>query len=345
MPELVELARRGQPWEIPPAEPGASPRLPGLAALAPECLVPLLAGDGRLVGVLSLGSRLSEEPYSGEDKRLLASIASQAGVALDNIRLAERMVERMDAERRSAQEMDIARQVQRKLLPQRLPPLDTLEYAAGCVQARAVGGDYYDVLDLGPGRVGLVLADISGKGMSGALLMASLQANVRSRSALALDDLSGLLQAVNEVLFESTEPQHYATLFFATYDDRDRTLRWVNCGHNPPIVLRDGGGADRLRASATVLGAFSEWRCQVSETSLAPGDVLLLYTDGVTEAGDGEEFGESRLLDALTRHRDRPAASLLDAVLSDVRAFSRGEQSDDLTLLVACALPASRSGS
>jgi sigma-B regulation protein RsbU (phosphoserine phosphatase) len=338
LPELAELARRGHPWEVPPSNGNEAS---GLSALRPECLVPLLGRDGRLVGLLSLGSRLSEEPYSGEDKRLLASIAGQAGVALDNIRLAERMAERLEAERRGAQEMEIARQVQRKLLPQRCPPLETLEYAAGCAQARAVGGDYYDFLDLGAGRVGLVLADISGKGMSGALLMASLQANVRSRSALALHDLSGLLRSVNDVLLESTEPQHYASLFFATYDDADRTLRYVNCGHNPPLVLRRQGPAERLVASARVLGALPDWRGGVVETRLVPGDVLLLYTDGVTEArgGDDEEFGEARLLHALERHREWPASALLARILDEVREFSRGDQADDLTLLVARALP------
>jgi sigma-B regulation protein RsbU (phosphoserine phosphatase) len=333
MPELEQLAGRGHPWEVTPST------APGLAALRPECLVPLLGGAGRLVGVISLGERLSEEPYSGEDKRLLAAIASQAGVALENILLAERMAERLDAERRATQELEIARQVQSRLFPARVPPLATLEYVAGCVQARAVGGDYYDFLDLGEGRVGFVLADISGKGISGALLMAGLQANVRSRSAVALHDLSGMLRSVNDDLLESTEPQHYASLFLGTYDDRNRTLRFVNCGHNPPLILREDGSEERLVASAMVLGAFEDWTCRVMETTLAPSDVLLLYTDGITESTgvNEEEFGEARLLDSLRRHRDRPVTALLAAVLNDVRAFSRGPQVDDLTLVVARA--------
>ena len=162
-------------------------------------------------------------------------------MALENIALAEKMAERLEAERHAAQEMDIARQVQSKLLPQKMPPLATLEYAGDCLQARAVGGDYYDFLDLGPGRVGFVLADIAGKGISAALLMANLQANLRSQYATALDNLPQLLQSVNRLFYESTEPNNYATLFFATYDDATRRLTYVNCGHNPPVLLRRDG--------------------------------------------------------------------------------------------------------
>ncbi|HXG68096.1 MAG TPA: SpoIIE family protein phosphatase, partial [Blastocatellia bacterium] len=213
-PAMAALAHSAEIWEVPPAENGNA-AVPELAALEPECLVPILGREGRLSGVVALGARLSEEHYSGEDKRLLASAASQVGVALENIRLAEEMADRLEAERRAAREMEIARKVQTRLFPQRMPALETLEYTGGCIQARAVGGDYYDFLDLGPGRMALVLADISGKGISAALLMANLQANLRSHYALALSDVSALLTTVNRLFYESTSPEHYATLFFA----------------------------------------------------------------------------------------------------------------------------------
>src|SRR6201999_1822039 len=149
--------------------------------LRAECLVPIRgANAGTLQGLAALGARLSDEPYATGDKRLLASVASQAGIAMRSISLAERMAESMEAERRSEQEMQIARQVQSRLLPQQAPLLATLDCAGKCIQTRAVGGDYYDFLDFGSGRLGLVLADISGKGISAALLMANLQANLRS---------------------------------------------------------------------------------------------------------------------------------------------------------------------
>jgi len=337
VPLLAELARRGAPWDV------SASVIDGLAAdrvLAPmraECLVPLLGRGGQLTGLLVLGPRLSEEPYSREDKRLLAWVAAQAAVALENVRLAEAMVERMEAERRAAQEIEIARQVQARLFPQKRPPLKTLEYAGGCLQARQVGGDYYDFLDLGPGRLGLVLADIAGKGISGALLMANLQANLRSQYAVALDDLPRLLQSVNRLFYENTADNSYATLFFGDYDDRTRRLRYANCGHLPPLLLRADGSVARLEATSTVLGLFETWSCSVEETFLAAGDSLVLYTDGVTEAAraDGEEFGEERLIQTVCAHRSLPVADLLTAIVSAVREFSGPEQADDITLVVA----------
>jgi sigma-B regulation protein RsbU (phosphoserine phosphatase) len=334
-PLLTNLAQRAQPYELPPGEEDTAPfsSLP----VQPECLVPILGREVRLLGLLVLGQKRSEEPYSREDKQLLASAASQAGVALENIGLAEKMVERLEVENRAKQEMEIARQVQSKLLPQKMPTLRTLEYAGKCIQARAVGGDYYDFLDLGPGRVGFVLADIAGKGISAALLMANLQANLRSQYAVALQNLPQLLQSVNHLFYESTEPNNYATLFFARYDDATRRLCYINCGHNPPVLLRGHGKIERLAGTATVLGLFESWECCVSEAQLAPGDLLVIFTDGITEAIDAhnDEFGEARLLEVLRANSDREPSSLLACVVNAVQQFSAGEQSDDLTLVVA----------
>ncbi len=213
-----------------------------LAPLDPECVVPILLRDRRLGGLLVLGRRLSDEPYSGEDLRLLASVAGQAGTALENMALAEDIARRVESERRAAREMEIARDVQARLLPDRPPRLDTLDCAARCVQARAVGGDCYDFLDLGAGRVGFVVADVSGKGIHAALLMANLQAHLRSQSGIAPGDPVRVLEEVNRLLFRSTATQHYATLFLGIYEDAARRLRYVNCGHNPPLLLRHEGG-------------------------------------------------------------------------------------------------------
>jgi serine phosphatase RsbU (regulator of sigma subunit) len=309
-----------------------------LAPLDPECLVPIRGASGAsLQGVAVLGPRLSEEPYSAGDKRLLASVASQAGVAMRSITLAEKMAEQMEAERRAEQEMQIARQVQSRLLPQQAPSLRTLDCCGRCIQTRAVGGDYYDFLDFGSGRLGLVLADISGKGMSAALLMANLQANLRGQYALALEDVPRLLRSVNHLFYRNTETSHYATMFFAIYDDRTRRLRYVNCGHNPPILMRANGNTERLTATATVLGLFEEWDCEVAECELASGDVLVIYTDGISEAGpnEGEEFGDDRLIVTTRKHELQSAAEILDKILSDVQQVSRGRQADDMTLIVA----------
>src|ERR1035437_6348414 len=331
---IAELADRSDPLELLPEIMHGTQ----LEPLHPECLVPIRgSSEGQLQGVAVLGPRLSEEPYSTSDKRLLASVASQAGIAMRSITLAEKMAATMEAERRSAQEMQIARQVQSRLLPQEAPSLPTLECAGKCIQTRAVGGDYYDFLDLGSGRIGLVLADISGKGMSAALLMANLQANLRGQYALALEDIPRLMRSVNRLFYKNTENNHYATTFFAVYDDETRRLRYVNCGHNPPFLARANGSVERLAATATVLGLFEEWDCSVVELELAAGDVLVIYTDGISEASPNEEdeFGEERLIEAARNGREQSADEVLEAILSQVQEFSQGEQADDMTLIVA----------
>jgi serine phosphatase RsbU (regulator of sigma subunit) len=290
-----------------------------------------------LLGLFVLGPRLSDEPYSGEDKMLLRSVASQAGVTLENLNLAEDIAERLQAERAVSQEMEIARQVQRKLFPQRLPHLKTLEYAGGCNQARAVGGDYYDFVELGAARVGMVLADVAGKGMSAALLMANLQASIRSPYSVASENLPQILESVNRLFYENSEPNRYTTLFAGSYDDAAPSLRYVNCGHNPPLVLRQDGGVETLSATATVLGLFEQWQCSINEVQFQPGDLLVLYSDGVTEAYNDreEEFGEARLIQVLEAGRNLEISALLTKVLEEVNQFSAGKQSDDVTAIVA----------
>jgi phosphoserine phosphatase RsbU/P len=247
------------------------------------------------------------------------------------------MAEKLESERRAAQELEIAKQVQARLFPQTLPSLSTLEYAGICIQARQVGGDYYDFLDLGRERLGLVIGDIAGKGIAAALLMANLQANLRSQCAIALDQPQHFLRSVNQLFFENTADSAYATLFFAEYDDRAGRLRYANCGHLCALLLRSDNTLERLDSTATVLGLFKDWDCSIGERRLFPGDTLALYTDGITEAFNPaeEDFGEHRLIAALRRHRELPSQSLLASIVDEVRQFSPHEQHDDITLIVA----------
>jgi len=242
--------------------------------------------------------------------------------------------------------MEIAKDVQTRLLPQTAPELQTLDCAGRCLQARRVGGDYYDFLELGRDQAGLVLADVSGKGVHAALLMANLQAHLRSLSGLSRGasgrmtplDLVKTLQQVNRVVWKSTAAQHYATLFFGLYDDSTRRLIYVNCGHNPPMLLRADGGVDRLEPTATVIGLFERWECVAREVQIDPGDLLAIFSDGVTEAMRGEEeFGEPRFLEELRRTSRLPLDQVVTDVFNAVQQFSAGDQSDDLTLVVARA--------
>ncbi len=255
-----------------------------------------------------------------------------------------------EAERRAAHELELARQAQARLFPQTLPPLKTLDYAGTCLQARQVGGDYYDFLELGRECLGLVTADISGKGTPAALLMANLQAHLHNLCAtywnrpftpFALEQPERFLRTVNRLLYENTAEDAYATLFFAEYDDSTRRLRYANCGHLAALLLRNDDSIVRLDATCTVLGLFKEWNCGVGQHHLLPGDTLALYTDGVTESFNdrGEEFGEHRLIEALRRCRKLTSRCVVDSVAEDVQRFSPREQHDDITLVVAQCRP------
>jgi serine phosphatase RsbU (regulator of sigma subunit)/predicted enzyme related to lactoylglutathione lyase len=246
--------------------------------------------------------------------------------------------EKLEAERRTAHELEIAKQVQARLFPQTMPQLQTLDYSGACIQAREVGGDYYDFLSLGRERIGLIIGDTCGKGIGAALLMANLQANLRSQSAIAMEQPQRFLRSVNQLFYENTTDSAYATLFFAEYNDVNKTLRYVNCGHYSPLLLRRDNTLERLDSTSTVLGLFKEWDCATDERQLAPGDTLALYTDGITESFDhqGQEFGEQRLIEALVRNREQSSSKqYVSAIIDEVRRFSREEQHDDITLILA----------
>jgi len=250
--------------------------------------------------------------------------------------------EKLATERRTARDLEIARQVQARLFPQRMPQVRTLEYAGACIQARHVGGDYYDFLDLGRGRLGLIIADIAGKGIAAALLMANLQANLRSQCASASDQPQQFLRLINQLFYENTADSDYATFFFAEYYDKTRRLRYANCGHLSPLILRRDNSIQPLESNATVLGLFEDWNCSIEEQQLFSGDTLALYTDGITESSTdaGEEFGEQRLREVLRQHRGLRSQTLLESVFEEVRRFNPSEQQDDITLIVANSLEA-----
>jgi len=251
------------------------------------------------------------------------------------------LAQRQETERRAAQEIEIAKQVQARLFPQIHPQAKTLEYAGLCLQARQVGGDYFDFLDLGQQRLGLVIGDVSGKGIAAALLMANLQANLRSQCVLALTHPELFLRSVNRHFYENTVDSAYASLFFAEYDDASRRLRYANCGHLSGLILRRDNACWRLNSTGTLLGLFPDWDCKFAEFELAPGDLLTLYTDGVTEALNdrGEEFGEENLIQRLRDYRDQSCQAAVEGITNEVRGLSPTDQQDDITLILAKCRP------
>ncbi len=233
-------------------------------------------------------------------------------------------------------EVEIAREVQRELLPRSVPHIAGLELAGVCLPAIGVGGDYYDYLPLAEGRVGLVIADVSGKGIPAALLMAGLQASVRS---LALPGMPpcDVCRRLNEMLHQSTSASRYATLFFALYDPQDRSLCYSNAGHFPPIHIGAHGSA-RLSQGGLPIGLMPGSLYGEGRRELGIGDVLALYTDGVIEQpnGAGEEFGEARLVEILNRERGTPLADIVAIVVDEIQRWSGGgTPHDDITLVLA----------
>ena len=253
----------------------------------------------------------------------------------DNERVLAAIRKQADSERRRQSEIEIAANVQQQLFPRATQELPTIDYAGHCVAARGVGGDYYDFLDLGEGSLGFVLADVSGKGVPAALLMANLQACFRTQAAAGVRRPAGLLEAVHKHFYSSTGSDRFATLFFGSYDDRTRRMRYVNCGHCAPLLLRANGELTRLEPTATMLGAFEEWECVEEEVSLGAGDTLLLYSDGVTEAPDsaGDDFGEDRLIRQLRETSGTSAENVTREIVNSVSAFSGASRMDDITVV------------
>jgi len=254
-----------------------------------------------------------------DNARLLETVRKQTAEA----------AERLEVQRSIKSEMEIARHVQQKLFPHESRRLATLDFAGRCQAAREVSGDYYDFFDTGEDGLGFVLADVSGKGVAAALLMANLQASFRSQPREALRHPADALRTVNTLFYESTPPEHFATLFFGHYDDRTRRLSYANCGHLPPLVVRADGSIERLMPTATVIGVFKQWITETRTVDLHPGDTLVLFSDGITEAGidRGVEFGEDGLLSLVRKARGQSAAVLVDRIIDAVA----GDRHDDAT--------------
>jgi sigma-B regulation protein RsbU (phosphoserine phosphatase) len=311
-----------------------------LKQLDVQLLLPLTGRDD-LIGVMALGPKRSEEPYSKTDLQLLQSVAAQTGLAIENSRLFSSLAEEAVRRERFNRELEIAREVQERLFPQCYPSIPGLDCAGHCRPAQGVGGDYYDFIALPEGRLGLAVGDVSGKGISAALLMAGLRASLRGQTLGGPADLAALMRNVNSLLYESSTDNRYATFFYAQYDPRNRTLAFVNAGHNPPVVLR-GDEILRLEADGPVVGLLPRAEYGQSSLVLAPGDILLAYTDGISEAMTMEdaEWGEDRMISAARNCRALPAAQMIEELISAADAFAAGApQHDDMTLVIMKLLP------
>lgn len=339
-------AAPGRPWvEGPPqAEPdedgdplGRDPleaRGAGERPAAWELLIPLRSSQ-RMSGCIALAAKLSEEPYGAEDRELLVTVAHQAALALENSDLLA--VARREAQ--FAREVEIARDVQRNLFPRELPQIAGWEVAAICRPARAVAGDYYDVLVAADGALGVALGDVSGKGVGASLLSAGLHAMIRSRLPGEGCDLARLLADLNTHLLGSSAAEMFATIVVARIDPRAGRVTYVNAGHPPPLLVT-GAGTRWLDQGGPLAGVVPDARYVTGELRMQPGDLFVIYSDGVTEAerssGPARElFGDRRLLEALVEVRDGSADGALEAVLRAVdRWAGPGDPADDISVIV-----------
>ncbi len=315
-----------------------------LTELSTELLLPLSTRD-KLLGFISLGPKLSDEPYSRTDLRLLKSVAAQTGLALENADLISAIADEVAQRERLNREVEIAREVQERLFPQTLPPIAGIAYAGACRSALGVGGDYYDFLALPAGKLGIAIGDVSGKGIAAALMMASLQASLRSEATRASDNLSAMMGSVNRLVYEASSSNRYATFFYGQYDPLSRQLTYVNAGHNPPMLFHSCNGechASRLEACGTVVGLLEDALYQQATLAIAPGDVLIAFTDGINEAMNAaeDEWGEERLIQTVKSCLGLPPAEIIACIMRNADTFVAGaKQNDDMTLIVLCAQP------
>lgn len=285
---------------------------------------------GRLIGILNLFNKIDGE-ITSEDARLAAIIASQCGQVIENARLyaEEQKLHQLQDDLRNATT------IQRLLLPLSAPQIEGADIAGVSHPARDVGGDYFDYIDLGNGRWGIAVGDVSGKGMPAALLMANLQATMRG-SAFNTSTVSECVTAVNKLLLGSTDAKTFVTLFYAIYDSVNHTLTYCNAGHNPPYLVDAGGQIKTLEVGGPLAAAFS-WSNYGEETvAMGPGYRLVIYTDGVTEAADKteEQFGEERLVELIKTWRDTPSKAFIEQVVNEVLNFQKDlPVADDITLV------------
>ncbi len=316
-----------------------------LATLQSELLLPLAVRD-KLLGFISLGPKRSEEPYTGSDVRLLKSVAAQTGLALENANLVRTVADEVAQRERMNREVEIAREVQERLFPQKLPIVAGLDYAGHCRPALGVGGDYYDFLALPKGHLGIAIGDVSGKGIAAALMMASLQASLRSEATRAPENLASAVSNINRLVYEASASNRYATFFYGQYDPAEGRFDYVNAGHNPPMLFHEAGEngtVTRLEPGGTVVGLLESAHYQQGSVRLVPGDVLIAFTDGISEAMnlDDEEWGEDRLIDAIRECRRSSAQQLLECIFDAATRFAgTAPQHDDMTLVVVRAFSA-----
>lgn len=299
--------------------------------------VPLQTND-RVIGLVNVDSRSFARPFTPDDLDLLTVLANVAAIRIENQRLA--VVEQQ--KQLISRDLEQAAAIQRRLLPHEAPIVPGYEIAGHNLPCQTVGGDYFDFFPYGDGRIGLVLGDVAGKGMPAALLMTALKGGVQVLLGEAPDDVALLMSRLDRLVAANFPRNRFVTLFFGLLDPASGELTYCNAGHNPPFLVRADDSFERLPSCGTILGIFPDLPYEVKRCRLEPGDVLTLFSDGVTEENNpsGEEFGEERLARVLGERGRGAAVDLVEAVRQAVLAWAAGAApTDDVTVVVARRVP------
>lgn len=298
-----------------------------------EMVAPIISND-EVIGVFDLESD-ELDAYSEDDLEVLMLLASQVAIIIDKVMLHEQLIEK----KRLETQLEVARQVQLELLPPRDPQLEGFDISAYNFPTEEVSGDYYDWVRIYDDQIGIVIADVAGKGVPAALLMAFLRASLRAASHIGYAPHISMSK-VNYLLWESIERNQFVTAFYGILDATNRTLSYSNAGHNPPVLIDAEGNARFEERGGVPLGMFRDSRYYEYYATIEPGQMLVLYTDGVTEAMNAaeEEYGRERLVDAALRGRDLSARELVDFIHKDVIEWTGGRGAhDDVTLFIVKA--------
>ncbi|MBN2071173.1 MAG: SpoIIE family protein phosphatase [Candidatus Krumholzibacteriota bacterium] len=301
-------------------------------------LVLPLVTHGTLIGFLAVGSKSEQSDFKSADMELIQSLSSQVAIATENIMLLEENIEK----NRLENELNIARKVQEGLLPQSLPATPGLEVAGKSDSCLEIAGDYYDVINLDENLTVLAIGDVSGKGAGAAMLMSNLQASIRTAVKIG-SNLKNIVDQINHLIYENTQAHQFITFFIGIYDRRTSLFSYVNAGHNSPYVVSRDGSVKLLEQGGLILGAVPDFSYELEQVKLEQGDLVFLYTDGLSEATDpdGEMFEEARIEKFIAANRDLPPGRLLEALEVEAGSFIRGNpMSDDLTLLAFKVLEA-----
>ena len=286
----------------------------------------------KMVGVLTVFNKRSNEKFSSTDQKLLSIIASQSAQIIENARLLE---EERNL-RMMQEEMRVAKETQINLLPKEFPIINGYQIAAKTIPAKEVGGDYYDLIQIDDNRFAFCLGDVSGKGMPAAMLMSNLQATLRSHT-VAKNLCKDIISVSNQLLYNSTEPTKFATLFYGIINLKSNDIVFCNAGHNNPLLFTDNQKIVELITGGIMLGCLPDSDFEDEKISVKKNDVIVIYSDGISEAMNEseEEYGEERLTELISNHLEDSPDKIIENILSDVNVFvGKASQWDDMTLMI-----------